>query len=155
MNIFWLDTDPVKSAQYHCDKHCVKMGLEATMLLCNAHWLTGKSAHYKLTHKHHPLIIWTKSSRKTYALVAQYAKSVFQEYTYRYGRRHLTEDALDDIMFDYPQIPEASTADEHPPLCMPESCRQDSVIESYREYYRQHKQRLAVWSKRPTPWWYV
>jgi len=25
MNIFYLDEDPKLCAQYHCDKHCVKM----------------------------------------------------------------------------------------------------------------------------------
>lgn len=33
MNIFYLDTDPVKAAEYHCDKHVVKMILETAQLL--------------------------------------------------------------------------------------------------------------------------
>ena len=33
MNIFVLDTDPVKCAQSHCDKHVVKMVLETAQLL--------------------------------------------------------------------------------------------------------------------------
>jgi deoxyribose-phosphate aldolase len=36
MNIFILDTDIKKCAEYHLDKHCVKMILETTQLLNNA-----------------------------------------------------------------------------------------------------------------------
>ena len=36
MNIFVLDLDPVKAAEYHCDKHVVKMILESSQLLCGA-----------------------------------------------------------------------------------------------------------------------
>ena len=47
MNIFYLDKDPVKAAQYSCDKHVVKMILESAQMLCTAHkvqdrdWETG------------------------------------------------------------------------------------------------------------------
>jgi len=34
MNIFILDNNPKLAAQYHCDKHCVKMILESAQLLC-------------------------------------------------------------------------------------------------------------------------
>jgi len=34
MNIFYLDKDPVKAAQYSCDKHVVKMILESAQMLC-------------------------------------------------------------------------------------------------------------------------
>ena len=37
MNIFFLDKDPIIAAQYHCDKHCVKMILEYAQLLSTAH----------------------------------------------------------------------------------------------------------------------
>ena len=37
MNIFYLDKNPEIAAQYHCDKHCVKMILESAQLLSTAH----------------------------------------------------------------------------------------------------------------------
>jgi len=40
MNIFFLDEDPTLSAQYHVDKHVVKMILETAQLLCGAHHVT-------------------------------------------------------------------------------------------------------------------
>lgn len=37
MNIFYLDTDPTKAAQYMTDRHVVKMILESAQLLSTAH----------------------------------------------------------------------------------------------------------------------
>jgi len=37
MNIFYLDKDPIKSAEMHCDKHVVKMIIEYAQLLSTAH----------------------------------------------------------------------------------------------------------------------
>lgn len=37
MNIFYLDEDPVKAAQYMCDKHVVKMIVESAQILSTAH----------------------------------------------------------------------------------------------------------------------
>lgn len=42
MNIFALDEDPIKAAQYHCDKHIVKMATEYCQIL-------STSLHVKLT----------------------------------------------------------------------------------------------------------
>ena len=43
MNIFYLDRDVQLAAQYHCDKHVVKMILESAQLLSTAHrYLDGE-----------------------------------------------------------------------------------------------------------------
>jgi len=39
MNLFYLDEDLDKCAEYHVDKHIVKMPLEAAQLLCTAVWI--------------------------------------------------------------------------------------------------------------------
>ena len=39
MNIFVLDEDPVKAAEYHCNKHVCKMILESAQMLCTTHWI--------------------------------------------------------------------------------------------------------------------
>jgi len=39
MNIFVLDENPAKAAEYHCNKHVVKMILESTQMLSAVHWL--------------------------------------------------------------------------------------------------------------------
>ena len=47
MNIFVLDKNPAKAAEYHCNKHVVKMILEAGQMLCTAHWLHLFKNYYK------------------------------------------------------------------------------------------------------------
>ena len=37
MNIFYLDEDPTKCAELHCDKHVCKMIIEYAQLLSTAH----------------------------------------------------------------------------------------------------------------------
>ena len=39
MNIFILDNDIDKCAEYHLDKHIVKMPLESAQMLCTTHWI--------------------------------------------------------------------------------------------------------------------
>ena len=39
MNLFYLDNDLDKCAEYHVDKHVNKMILEAAQLLCTAIWV--------------------------------------------------------------------------------------------------------------------
>ena len=60
MNIFILDNNPQLCAQYHNNKHVVKMILESAQLLCGAHWVTGGEAPYRLSHKNHPCSIWVR-----------------------------------------------------------------------------------------------
>ncbi|WP_231579463.1 hypothetical protein [Photobacterium iliopiscarium] len=49
MNIFILDHDIEKCAQYHCDQHVVKMILESVQLLCTALNKKGFTTPYKST----------------------------------------------------------------------------------------------------------
>jgi hypothetical protein len=41
MNIFFLDKDPVISADYHCNKHVVKMVTEYAQILSSAAVICG------------------------------------------------------------------------------------------------------------------
>lgn len=43
MNLFILDTEPKKIAQYHCDKHIVKMPLESAQMLSTIHRIMNGS----------------------------------------------------------------------------------------------------------------
>ena len=39
MNLFYLDEDLDKCAEYHVDKHIVKMPLEVAQICCTAVWV--------------------------------------------------------------------------------------------------------------------
>ncbi len=71
MNIFYLHSDPTKCAQFHNDKHVVKMILETAQLLCGCHWAIGSHAPYKLSHKNHPCSIWVRQDLNNYSIFQQ------------------------------------------------------------------------------------
>ena len=56
MNIFVLDEKVEKCAEYHCDKHVIKMILESAQMLSAVVRLNGHDVGYKLTHKNLSLI---------------------------------------------------------------------------------------------------
>ena len=67
MNIFYIDTCPVKAAQMQCDKHVVKMVLESAQMLCTAHHSFWQhDVPYKPTHRNHPSAVWARSNSKHY-----------------------------------------------------------------------------------------
>ena len=45
MNIFILDKNPKKAAEYHCDKHVIKMILETSQLLCSVFYYRSNIFH--------------------------------------------------------------------------------------------------------------
>ena len=83
MNIFYIDTCPVKAAQMQCDKHVVKMVLESAQMLCAAHHVLegGAPVPYKLAHKNHPSTVWVRSNSKHYDWLYRHFKALSDEYT--------------------------------------------------------------------------
>jgi hypothetical protein len=154
MNIFFLDFDTKKCAEYHCDKHVVKMILETAQLLCGSHWVTGGEAPYKLSHKNHPCAIWVRESLSNYLYLCDLGLELCKEYTYRYGKRHKSQDIIEWCLINKPNIHDVDfTA---PPLAMGDEFKIDNdVIESYRNYYREAKKNFVKWKNRPIPDWFI
>jgi hypothetical protein len=158
MNIFVLHLITKLCAQYHADKHVVKMVLETAQLLCSAHVLLDNVTSieevdlYKLTHKNHPCAIWARSSKANYEWLYDLFYELCAEYTYRYGKVHLCDTKLKEVLAFVPKnIPDIPMTDFA--LAMPDECKEDDPVESYRNYYRTHKQHLLVWTKRDVPEW--
>ena len=155
MNIFFLDEDVKKCAQYHVDKHVVKMILETAQLLCGVHHVTAHdSAHvpYKLSHKNHPCSIWCRESLSNYLYLCELGLELSKEYTYRYGKRHKSQDVIEWCLINKPNIPDIEFTD--PAKAMPDEFKVDSVVESYRNYYMGAKFSLAAWKNREKPFWF-
>jgi hypothetical protein len=131
MNIFVLDLDPVKCAQYHVNCHSTKMIVEYSQLLCSAHWMTnsGFSIPYKLSHKNHPCSVWVRECIENYLWLCDLGLSLCDEYTYRYG---ITPFAL----------------------AMPDEYKVSDAVEAYRLYYIFEKHNLAMWKNREIPHWF-
>ena len=76
------------------------------------------------------------------------------EYTYRYGKTHLTDKKLRRILKEVPtNIP--STEFTEPTQAMPDDVKvlNDSKT-AYRNYYINHKKGFATWKLREKPTWF-
>ena len=174
MNIFYLDEDVTECAKMHVDKHCVKMILEYAQLLSTAHrvidgtLLTGISdkGHkrtswilpddrndvlYKATHINHPSAIWVRENAHNYVWLFRLFGALMDEYTYRYGKKHACEHLASTLSYRPKNIPKGSLTE--PPCCMPDDCKVDSTIDSYRNYYKTYKSHMFLWKNRPQPVW--
>lgn len=150
MNLFYLDSDHSKNAEYHTDKHVVKMILESAQLMSTTHNLSGGQGPYKTTHVNHPTTIWLRASLDNYFWTHSYFVSLLKEYTYRYGKIHKCQQYVYDFLTP-PNIPDIGPTPFA--LAMPDYCKLDDPILSYRNYYNQEKRHLFRWTKRRTPLW--
>lgn len=155
MNIFVLDWDVKKCAEYHNDKHVVKMILETAQLLCGVHHMTDQFNNkipYKLSHKNHPCSIWVRESITNYLWLCELGLELCKEYTYRYGRRHKSQDVIEWCVTNKANICDKGFTE--PPKAMPDKYKVDSVVESYRNYYKGEKVSFSKWKNRQIPLWF-
>ena len=155
-----MDWDVEKNAQYHCDKHVVKMILETAQLLCGVHHVTAHdtthdTAHvpYKLSHKNHPCSIWARDSMSNYLYLCEIGLALCEEYTYRYGKRHKSQEVIEWCLMNKPQIQDIGFTT--PPKAMPDEYKTEDVIESYRKYYLGAKKTFLTWKERKVPEWVI
>jgi hypothetical protein len=183
MNIFVLDENPVKAAEYHCDKHVVKMILEAGQMMCASHWLHLLDNYYegdmsdfrrvkdmqswlfenthplerppwKMSHIRHPCTVWTNNSLSNYFWHFELGKSLCQEYTKRYGRVHKSEIVIDWLGKNSPRLMTDKGLEKFV-ICMKEEYKiSDDPIECYRNYYIKDKVRFAKWKLKNNPYWW-
>lgn len=150
MNIFALDYCPLTAAKYHNNKHVVKQILETTQLLSTANIINGVSGPYKVTHLNHPVSKWVRETEGNYLWSLQLGLALCQEYTLRYGKKHKCEDILKNL--NKIKLPSGNTQFA---LAMPDDCKTNDPVESYRIYYIKYKNHLASWKNREKPFWYV
>ena len=159
MNIFYLDKDPVRAAEYHCDKHVVKMILESAQMLCTAHRLLSGEDYcndkglYKLAYQNHPSTKWARESFVQYRWLYNLYEKLLTEYTKRYGKIHACERLRAELELCPTNI-NAKPFTE-PPQCMPDEykVKGNSVI-AYRHYYKGEKAAFAKWQYSDIPWWW-
>ena len=156
MNIFILDTNPKKCAEYHVDKHVVKMVLETSQILCGVHHMTNSQyiIPYKLSHKNHPCCIWARECMENYNWLCELGIELCEEYTYRYGKRHKSQDIIEWAMIHKPNIRSNGSLTPFA-LAMPDECKVGNSVESYRQYYMVAKRDFATWKYRETPSWFI
>lgn len=159
MNIFVLNKDPIKAAQYMCDKHVVKMILESAQLLCGSIRINCNLTEinnvelYKLTHKNHPCSIWTRENIENYRWLYNHFIALCDEYTFRYGKVHLCDKKFRNILNLYGECKEYPTSFI---MAMPEEFKNGDVVNAYREYYKYKVNTINMtWTKRVKPDWLI
>jgi hypothetical protein len=182
MNIFALDLDVQKCAEYHNSKHVVKMILEHNQLLSTAHrvldgsevvvksktnrnvkrWVLDDEREgilYSATHNNHPSAIWCRQSKANYLWLVELTVALCKEYTYRYGKVHKCEQiGLVELL----KTPPNNISDKpftQVTTAMPDECKiPGDSIASYRNYYINNKVHLASWkgkvNSRNQPEWF-
>lgn len=157
MNIFYLDSNEKVCAQYHVDKHVVKMIVEYAQLLSTAHRvldghesvvnyiLNDKSRKkkvwtlqdtklneeiYKATHINHPSAKWARHCAMNYTWLMSMWLELLDEYTHRYGKHHSCERLIPYLC----QLPKnISTAYQFSPpwRAMPDEFKMDKSMPNY------------------------
>jgi len=166
MNVFVLDTNPKTCAEYHCDKHVVKMILESAQMICTTHHMCyNKNLFYKIpykkTHENHPCSRWLRDSLANYLWLFELTKHLNTEYKFRFSKDvdHKSWTAVKDLPL--PNIKNIGLTVWA--RAMPDEVKMtnlkgdeycvgfDDVIESYRNYYLIKKQHLLTYTNRQKP----
>ncbi len=145
MNIFVLDEDPTIAAQYHCDKHVVKMVLETAQILST---VSGRG--YKPTHVNHPCTVWARESKANYQWLYDLGVALGKEYTHRYRRKHKSSFVIAE-QWPCEDLPSGELTPFA--LAMPDEYKVDCPVESYRAYYRGEKAAMLTYKHREVPSW--
>ena len=178
MNIFYLSKDPIEAAQAHLDKHVVKMILEYAQLLSTAHRIIDgtessivsnkrkkrvwrlederDSLLYSATHVNHPSAVWARASSCNYEWLYRLFCATCDEYTHRYGKVHLTDSKLRDVLKQHPKRIGKSKDWVGPTPAMPDECKvAGDPLASYKRYYIDKKADMAKWTNREPPEWFI
>lgn len=182
MNIFVLDENPQIAAQMHCDKHCNKMIIEHTQMLCATYYHTigisrkkeivdnqdvvnmlfadfprkkedGSDHPYAITHVNHPCTIWTRESKSNWFWLLECTKSLCDEFEKRWKHKHSVFKILEWMENRQPNIPDKGLSLFA--QVVPECFRGKSAIDAYRKYYGMKTSYMQVQWKYTSPpdWW--
>ena len=169
MNIFILSFCISECVRWMFDCHIVKMPLETTQLLYNAHHHSGDTElidncapfnksgtrrGYRKTHLKHPCSRWVIESIENYRWLVEYGLALCDEYEYRYGREHFVRHHIEWLRDNEPNYGGDEMTDFY--FCGPDECTRGDVIESYRCYYQRKKDqgiKMCGWKRRRKPYW--
>ena len=174
MNLFYLHKEPEVSATLHCDKHVVKMIIEYAQMLSTAHRMVDGEQYYglskngrriarwrhpnsnlenvlyKASHINHPSAVWVRENAIQYQYMYDLFVALCDEYTYRYGKVHMTDSKLRDVLNNIPDNMPLGDWRE-PPQAMPDDVKSESSLDAYHKYYREYKKSFAKWTNREVP----
>lgn len=146
MNVFALSECPLEAASFHYVSHKTKMCLESLQMLCTNtriilnDELVSNPYMMRSTHVNHPSTLWARSSAYNMAWLVAHCEALFKEFRKQSGKEHASEKRLHALMPLFEQaimtLEEQGKFDLTPfALAMPDECKQDDAIASYRNYY--------------------
>jgi hypothetical protein len=183
MNIFYLDDNIDKNAEYHVDSHVSKMPTEAAQMLTTTVWvdkligfaprkLTSDElniikefkatqgpigerdfTHFLPSHLNHPCTIWARSSAGNYEWLFLYVSSLNSEWQFRFRHDHNHKSYEAALALPDPKHLINNEITIRP-QCMPDEYKDENTILAYRMFYMGEKAPFAVWKRRSKPeWW--
>ena len=154
MNIFVLSKDVREAAQWHVNRHVVKMPLETAQMLFTALSLNGDSnVEYKPAFHKHPCTVWAAATRANFEWLCSLGIELCSEYTYRYEREHASEKVIRNCYQKYYRVPAGAFTSFA--QAMPIEYKGECAVSAYRMYYVKDKSHLAFWKKRDRPCWFL
>jgi len=175
MNLFILDLDPQKAAQYYQDLHINKIIIEGTQLLAAAYPLdrlaqedcprTQKGTPRKHGHYNHPMTKWVRTNMTNFVWTLNHLDSLYQERLYRFGKPHFSKDFINWTWNNPPDLPQGEMT-EHPQcfaVSFPQCIVPGNPVRGYQNYYNAGKSEFkfgskivkAKWTKRDVPYFFV
>ena len=153
MNIFHLHKDPKICAEYHCDKHVVKMILETAQMLSTAYRRNfgDNDDLYKTAYPKHPMTIWVGDSGGNFNWSMRLLDQLLYQYTMRYNKVHKTIRIYESLLGKHTRWQCWKTEFTPPPQCMPDEYKHKDYITAYKQYYVGEKKRFAKYTGVDTP----
>lgn len=172
MNIFILDENKSLCAQYHNDKHIVKMPTETGQILSTALYNVGQLPAPWITpsHRNHGCVRWAGESMQNFLWLCELGLCLCDEYSYRFTppnstpKSHAAKSVIlhcqglvflcKDRFPDQKKLTPFYLAIPANCICIAHKDFFENTVLSYRYYYCKAKQHLAKWTKRSIPTWY-
>lgn len=178
MNIFYLDENIDKCAEAHVDRHVTKMQLELAQMLCTNLWIDEvlgyiarkvtsdetsivklaaldanlpTEVRYKPCFYNHPCTIWMRESYDNWEYSWLLVDALNSEAMWRGYNEHKSSKLVKSLPFPT-NMPSLGLTT--PAMAMPDERKTEDPVQSYRDYYRNEKANLGLYTKRnPPSWW--
>ena len=165
MNIFFLNSNPKKSAQMMHNKHVVKMILESAQMLCTAYHIKSDCRDvipYKKAYENHPMTKWVRESIGNLNWTIKHSLELCLIYKKWRNKEHKTEKVINWCFNNKNKLIELKNVSQKltsPPLCMPDKYKikfrfsnLDNYVASYLNYYQNEKIQInSEWCNRIKP----
>ena len=160
MNIFAVDTCPVKSARALPDKLIVKMPLETAQMLSTAHRYLSPDEYcvekglYKKAYFNHPCTIWARTTHENYRWLLLHFITLCEEYYFRYGKYHASWTKLWDGLKIFPMDIQEGDLTDFAQAMHDQYKNPNNHVDAYRKYMSAEKH-YAKWEKgtKKPNWW--